>query len=105
MSTPSTWAVTAYFRIAPTAMRNREVPIVTAWVVVRRLGWATGLAGWPAGLLPAVVDVPRERSQEAEGQRAEGCAVAFVLQGGGVALRPGCGQHRGGRYWRCSGWW
>src|SRR4051812_46332002 len=32
MSTPSTCAVTAYLRIAPTAIRNREVPMVTPTV-------------------------------------------------------------------------
>src|SRR4029079_18019652 len=35
MSTPSTCAVTAYLRIAPTAIRNREVPMVTPTLVDR----------------------------------------------------------------------
>src|SRR5215204_2026068 len=37
MSTPATVAVTAYFRIAPTAMRKIDVPIVKVLLLLR--GW------------------------------------------------------------------
>src|ERR1700754_1635781 len=54
MSTPSTCAVTAYLRIAPTAIRNREVPIVTQQVVDRVRPGATRLAARPRDRLALI---------------------------------------------------
>src|SRR3954468_22613277 len=85
MSTPSTCAVTAYLRIAPTAIRNREVPMVTPTVgrphAARgnQVGGAAGRptptgGGWVSEILirhDRAGSPPRRR-----GPRATGAAAA-----------------------------
>src|SRR4029078_809981 len=60
MSTPSTCAVTAYLRIAPTAIRNREVPMVTQRFIDRTRRVATRVGARPGVLRQRAVDGQRD---------------------------------------------
>src|SRR3954451_18870752 len=102
MSTPSTCVVTAYLRIAPTAIRNREVPMVTASVGrphAARRNQVGGGAGGPtpngrrlgqpdpssATIALGVLRGAARRAPDAQRQRAE---WGPPLRGAVLALQP-----------------